>query len=168
LDSNQGGSVRYSCRRRDCNAFWIVKLENTTTTNYRRHYLNKHPDIPLDNDPVPLTKTIARRSRTITDFWSNTGQVVSFKRGNGVVFDQDVFIRLLINFIISNSLALRIVESIQLRQLLEYCLADIQIPSRRSIMKIMLSFYKEALESVRIRLQNHIADRSRICLTSDR
>jgi hypothetical protein len=31
----------------------------------------------------------------------------------------------------------------------------------------MLSFYKEALEAVQTRLQDHIADRSYICLTSD-
>jgi hypothetical protein len=35
------------------------------------------------------------------------------------------------------------------------------------MMKIMLSFYKEALEIVRNKLQHHIADGSWICLTGD-
>jgi hypothetical protein len=35
------------------------------------------------------------------------------------------------------------------------------------MMKIILSFYKEALETVRNKLQRHSADGSRICLTGD-
>jgi hypothetical protein len=34
-------------------------------------------------------------------------------------------------------------------------------------MKTMLPIYKEALEIMQMKLQNHIADRSWICLTSD-
>jgi hypothetical protein len=34
-------------------------------------------------------------------------------------------------------------------------------------MKIMLSFYKEALKTIQIKLQHHIVDGSWICLTSD-
>jgi Domain of unknown function (DUF4413) len=143
-----------------------VKPDFTTTTNYRRHYKKFHLNILIDGDPLTNT-SIVRRLRTIVDFWSSSRPVVSFKRGNSVAFDQEVFIKLLINFIILNSLALRIVESIPLRQLLEYCLADIQIPSYQTMMKIMLSFYKEALETVRTKLQQHIADGSRICLTGD-
>jgi hypothetical protein len=75
--------------------------------------------------------------------------------------------KLLINFIISNSLAIRVIESISLRQLLEYCLAEIEIPSCRTMIKIMLSFYKEAQEAVRKILQQHISKGNRICLTID-
>jgi hypothetical protein len=93
--------------------------------------------------------------------------MVLYKRGNGVAFDPVVFMKLLINFIISNSLALRIVESISLRQLLEYCLDDIELPSRRTMMRTMLSFYTEAQEAVKSILQEHLRNGGRVCLTGD-
>jgi hypothetical protein len=37
--------------------------------------------------------------------------------------------KLLINFIILNSLALQTVESLSLHQLLKYCLSNIELPS---------------------------------------
>jgi hypothetical protein len=81
---------------------------------------------------------------------------VSYKRGNGVAFSLAVFMKLLINFIISNSLALWIVESISLCQLLEYCLGDIEIPSRRTLIRTMLSFYVEAQEAIKSILKEHL------------
>ena len=90
-----------------------------------------------------------------------------YKRGNAVAFDLVVFVKLLINFIISNSLALRIVESISFRQLLEYCLSDIEMPSCQSMMRTMLSFYTEAQEAIKAILQEHLQDGSRLCLTGD-
>jgi hypothetical protein len=94
---------------------------------------------------------------TIADFWSSSStSTILFKRGNRVAFDSLVFTKLLINFIISNSLVLRIVKSISLRQLLEFCLSDIDLPSRWLIMHIMLSFYIETLEAIKVILQEHL------------
>jgi hypothetical protein len=75
---------------------------------------------------------------------------VSYKRGNRVAFDLIVFVRLLINFIISNLLALQIVESISLQQLLKYCLSDIELPLHRLLMHTMLSLYIKALKVVKV------------------
>jgi hypothetical protein len=123
-----------------------VKAGNSTTSNFRQHYKKFHPDKPFDSgiDSKPSSALARWLRTTIADFWSNSGSIVLYKRGNGVAFNPAVFIKLLINFIISNSLALRTVESISLRQLLEYCLGDIELPSRRTIMQTMLSFYTEA------------------------
>jgi len=145
-DDSNPITVKYQCGQRGCNILWTVKASNSTTSNFRRHYKKFHLDKPFDSsiDPeVPLV--LARRPRTtIADFWGSSGPIVLYKRGNAVAFDLVVFVKLLINFIISNLLALRIVESISFRQLLEYCLSDIKMPSCQSMMRTMLSFYTEA------------------------
>jgi hypothetical protein len=121
----------------------------------------------LDISASSICEGIGRPRTTISDFWCSSGPVVSYRRGNGVAFDPEIFMKLLINFIISNSLALRIVESISLQQLLEYCLGDIELPFRRLMMRTMLSFYIEAYEAVKAVLQEHLKDGSRLCLTGD-
>jgi hypothetical protein len=92
---------------------------------------------------------------------------VLYKQGNRVAFNLIVFVKLLINFIISNLLALQIVESISLQQLLEYCLSDIELPLHQSLMYTMLSLYIKALKVVKVILQHHLLNSSRLCLTAD-
>jgi hypothetical protein len=114
---------------------------------------------------------VRRPQTTITDFWSSSesgpASIVLYKQGNGVLFDPIVFMKLLINFIISNLLALQIVKSISLQQLLEYCLSDIELPSCQSMMQMMLSLYTEAFETVRAVLQRYLLDGSWLCLTGN-
>jgi hypothetical protein len=76
---DKAGDVEYSCGQRGCDASWVVKLDFTTTMNYRRHYKKFHFNIPIDGDPNTTNTSIARRPRTIADFWSSSRPVVSFK-----------------------------------------------------------------------------------------
>ena len=101
-------TIKYSCGQRGCNASWAAKAGNSSTSNFRRHYKKFHLGTSFDGDnDSEAPSALARRPRiAITDFWGNSGPVVSYKRGNGVAFSLAVFVKLLINFIISNSLAL--------------------------------------------------------------
>jgi hypothetical protein len=62
-------TVEYLCRQQDCSVKWTVKLDFTTTTNYRCYYAKFHSNIQIDGDPNSNTSaSIARRLRTISDF----------------------------------------------------------------------------------------------------
>ena len=84
---DKAGNIEYSCGQHSCNALWVVKLDFMTTTNYRCHYKKFHFNIPIDGNPNTTNTSIARRPRTIADFWSSSRPVVSFKQGNSVAFD---------------------------------------------------------------------------------
>ena len=149
-DDGNSITVKYSYRQHSCNTSQQSKAGNTTTSNFRRHYRKFYLDKSIEgrNTPEASSALTHQPQTTIADFWSSgSTSIVLFKRGDGVAFNPTVFVKLLINFIISNSLALRIVESISLRQLLEYCLGDIELPSCQSMMRTMLSFYIKAFRS---------------------
>jgi hypothetical protein len=61
-------TVKYSCGQRGCHAYWLVKADFTTTTNYRRHYQRHHKKISIDGLPNEDTSLLARRTRTLADF----------------------------------------------------------------------------------------------------
>jgi hypothetical protein len=130
-DNGKVTKVLYSCSQLGCKASWRQKAEITATSNYRRHYQKYHKKIAIDDEVPPEAESQVRaRPRLIVDFWSKATAEVSYKRGNAVKFDPNVFIRLLINFVISNSLALRIVESLTFQRLIEYCIAKASMSSR--------------------------------------
>jgi hypothetical protein len=133
-------TVKYTCGQPDCTTWWLNKAGNSTTSNFQCHYRRHHPGTSIEDSNAlePVSELVCRPQTTLADFWSSSGSsstsIVLYKQGNGVVFDPIVFIKLLINFIISNLFALYIVESILLQQLLEYCLSDIELFLCRSMM----------------------------------
>lgn len=162
--------AQINCTR--CDHEWTVELANASiTSNYYRHYKRAHKHVDAKAELAVAPKDDLPTSdnpRKILDYWAVNQQAnKSFVRTKGQPFKLETFLRLVIQFLVCNALSINLVTSTSFRHLTQYLSGFDIVLNTRQIIRHMIIFYKECQLRQRDRFRLHIADGSRICLTTD-
>jgi len=170
--------MRASCSH--CSKVWYTydTKNYSTTTTYRKHFEKYHPTVCLE---APIMQEIQAstakkeskeqlKQSSITIF-AQTRQyhaaVFTYTRAPMEPFDQKLFIKLLINFIISCNLPIRVCDAPSFRMLLSYCCDDVARVTPQKLLKALIESFDASKEALKRKLQTHIEDGSRLSLTLD-
>jgi hypothetical protein len=160
--------VKMTCTA--CLKEWLVETEKASiTSNFYRHYKKFHPSIdPYFVEGKDEEPALEERQNKVTDFWTAGQQRdTSWVRKRGVPFVLDTFIRLVVQFIVANSLAIRLVTTTSFHHLIQYCSGKTIELKTQQLVRHMIRFYQECANRERDRFRTHISDGSRITLTCD-
>jgi hypothetical protein len=127
-----------------CNGGWLVPLDRASnTSNLYKHYAAKHKTLdPHSTGNEAEENAIPGRQRAVTDFWAVGQQAdTSYVRKRGVPFVLDTFLRLVIHFIVSNSLAIRLVTTPSFKHLIQYTSRKDIVLNTQQIIRHMIRYY---------------------------
>lgn len=160
---------------------WIVKNPKNynSTSNYIRHFNRHHPHIKYEAPETAVEKQEAEehqksksrlKQTSLSMFAHTTNEAkvsISYKRAPNEPIDQNIFLKLLVNFILSCNLSLSICDAPTLRSLLEYLNAGVMRVTPQRLLLKMMDYFDESKKALKRRLQEHIKDGSRVSLTMD-
>jgi hypothetical protein len=145
------------------------------TKNYWTHFASSHPDIyavyKTNNSKVSNISRDSQASSShasdiatlfaprITKKPTNTPQVVTARN--------DTYRALLLDFVVSNNLALRIADSAPYKRLISFCDPTIITISTTTLERDLDKTFLSARNALRTELQEHINSGGRISITTD-
>jgi len=171
--------MKASCSH--CSKTWHLtdKKAYSTTSNYRRHYKKYHSDIQIDyDDEEEQDAANSKREQqsqlkqsNITIFAQLTkpeqNTLSSYIRGKNEPFNDKIFIKLVINFIISCNLPIQTCNAPSFYTLLSYCYPTAPKISPQKLLKVMVQTFEDSGNALQKKLQEHLSDGSRVALTCD-
>ena len=111
------------------------RLDHTITSNYQTHYKNAYPEIAaLYNPNAPQALSSQSSSQTSNAATFFTLRLSKPKESTAEAF-QTKYQALLLDFVVSNNLALRIVDSISYCQLIQHCNLSILLISKQTLIR---------------------------------
>ena len=142
-------------------------MNYTVTSNYWTHYKNAHPEIAaLYNPNAPQALSFQSSSQTSNAATFFTPRLSKPKESTTEAF-QTKYRALLLDFVVSNNLALRIVDSISHRRLIQHCNSSILSISKQTLIRDLEKTFLSAQNALKVELQEHVKVGGRISITTD-
>jgi len=171
--------MKASCKH--CTKTWCLtnKRDFSTTSNYRRHYGKYHSEIQIDDDVTEEEGAVQTKAEALTKLKQSSltiftqlqkpeqNVISSYMRNKHEPFDHKIFIKLLINFIISCNLPINTSDAPSFRTLITYCIAEAPRITSKRLLHSMIDSFQASGDALKIKLQEHIKDGSSIALTND-
>ena len=140
-------------------------MDYTITSNYWIHYKNAHPEIAiLYNQGAQSSSQSSSHTSDVATFF--TPRLSKPKESTTEAF-QAKYRALLLDFVVSNNLALRIVDSKSHRRLIQYCNSSILLISKQTLIRDLDKTFLSAQNTLKVELQEHIKGSGRISITTD-
>jgi hypothetical protein len=162
-EPNKTVKMRISCLHSGCTKKWTVPRSMTTTSNYRRHYTRKHPEVALSEakklaDAVRAGDGGAALIAHTMENWAKMGP-------NGILRRR--LKQLITELIIQCGLSLRTVEAPAFRRYQQFL--DPQAPnfSRTTITRELRLLFLKGKEILRQRLEEQVQSGGSVSLTLD-
>lgn len=158
-------TVQLRCLQPDC--LYTPKpqlLSFKQTSNYWTHYHHSHPEVSTTIRNTGLSQGQRSSSSHASDITTLfTPRVPKLVAGN----DNKKYRELLLDFIVSNNLALRLVDQRSFRQLVHYLNPSIITISTSTLNRDLEKQFLSARSSLKLELQEHIKTGGRISITTD-
>jgi hypothetical protein len=142
------------------------RLDYTITSNYWTHYKHSHPEIAALYNPK-LQEPSSQSSSHISDVATFFTPRLSKPNINAIEAFQAKYRALLLDFVVSNNLPLRIVDSQSHRRLIQYCNASILSITKSTLIRDLDKTFLSTQNSLKLELQEHIKGGGRISITID-
>jgi hypothetical protein len=142
-------------------------LDHSITSNYWTHYKNVHPEIAMlynQNAPQSLSSRSSLQQGNAASFFTPR---LSKPKESTVEAFQTKYRALLLDFVVANNLALRIVDSQSHRRLIQHCNASILSISKSTLVRDLDKTFLSAQSALKVELQEHIKLGGRISITTD-
>jgi hypothetical protein len=141
-------------------------LDYTITSNYWTHYKHTHPKIAAIYNPK-LQEPSSQSSSHTSDIATFFTPRLSKPNINATEAFQAKYRALLLDFVVSNNLPLRIVDSQSHRRLIQHCNASILSITKSTLVRDLDKTFFSAQNSLKLELQEHIKGGGRISITTD-
>jgi hypothetical protein len=142
------------------------RLDYTITSNYWIHYKNAYPDIAvLYNSNAQGSSS--QSSSYVDDVATFFTLRLSRPKESTIEAFQTKYRALLLDFMVSNNLALRIVDSKSHRRLIQHCNASILSISKQTLIRDLNKTFLSAQNTLKVELQEHVKGSGRISITID-
>ena len=140
------------------------RLDHTITSNYWTHYKNAHPEIAALYKPQNFSsQSSSQTSNAATFFTPRLSKPIE----STIEAFQTKFRALLLDFVVSNNLALRIVDSQSHRWLIQHCNASVISISKQTLIRDLDKTFLSAQNTLKVELQEHVKVGGRISITTD-
>jgi hypothetical protein len=131
--------MKVSCNR--CRKVWTVAHNFTTTSNYRKHYLKHHKDVPLkEENETELLGAASGSDEHTKENWEKTGSEGGLRKQ---------LKEILVQLIVECSLSLSIVEAPAFHRLINFLDEHAPCFSRRTIRRELTVCFQAAKERVK-------------------
>jgi hypothetical protein len=153
--------MQIRCTQPNCNTFTpkVINRSLSGTNNYKVHYQNHHPSIPLSAKEEKELKLAIRAKGTPAKSF--------FEKPIADQTHNETFRTLLLEFIIKNNLSFSLVDQPETKALFAFLNPNIKHVSRRILMGDLKAQYQVGEEKLHQRLQDHVDSGGRISLTTD-
>jgi hypothetical protein len=162
-EPNKTAKMRIYCLHPECTKKWTVSRKMTTTSNYRRHYNRKHPEVALSE--AKRLADAARAQDGGAALLAHTKENWS-KRGKHGILRQRLK-ELITELIVKCGLSLRTVESPAFRRYQEFLDPAAPIFSRQTITRELRIMFLKGRERLHQRLEAQVLSGGFISLTLD-
>ena len=160
-------TVQLQCLQPQCDyAPKPQRLDYTITSNYWTHYKHTHPKVAAlynPNSQEPNSQSSSHTSNVATFF---TPRLLK-PNINATEAFQAKYRALLLDFVVSNNLPLRIVDSQSHRRLIQHCNVSVLSITKSTLVRDLDKTFLSAQNSLKLELQEHIKGGGRISITTD-
>ena len=150
--------IQYRCLESGCNYMSSQPVTNQLTSNLWKHLKKVHPLVHAKYDKMPLsTPSTLSNSNFFEPRKSaarSTANVIKYRE-------------LLLSFVVSNNLPLRLIESYSFRQLVHHLNPSTMTISRTSIARDLYRLFCNHKAKLQAELQEHVINGGRLALTTD-
>jgi hypothetical protein len=142
-------------------------LSHKQTSNYWTHYQHSHIEIYMRFNPKNKASSNSQASSHASDIATLFTPRLSNPKASNVEAFQTKYRALLLDFIVSNNLALRVVDSKSIRRLIQHCNLSLITISASTLTRDLDKTFLVAQTSLKLELQEHIKAGGRISITMD-
>lgn len=154
-------TIRVTCSQPDCGySPQPLVFSDKSTGNLWKHYTQKHPQISFSmrkNDQVQAASSPSSSSSFFELKKTTAKQPVNASK----------YRDLLLQFVVSNNLSLRLVDSLSFRQIIQFLSPITLSVSARTLHRDLQRRFSLCRAQLQAELHSHIANGGRICLTTD-
>src|SRR5450432_3114617 len=161
-------TVQVSCLQPGCS--YTPKpqpLSNKQTSNYWKHYRNSHIELYTRYNPKNKANSHSQASSHASDIATLFTPRLSNPKASNVEAFQTKYRALLLDFIVSNNLTLRVVDSKSIRRLIQHCNPSLITISASTLTRDLDKTFLVAQTSLKLELQEYIKAGGRISITTD-
>jgi hypothetical protein len=143
-------------------------LSYKQTSNYWTHYQHSHIELFEKFNPKNKASSNSQASSShASDITTLFTPRLSNPKASNVEAFQAKYRALLLDFIVSNNLALRVVDSTSIRRLIQHCNPSLLTISSTTLSRDLDRTFQVAQTSLKLELQEHIKAGGRISITTD-
>ena len=145
-------------------------VSHKQTSNYWTHYKHSHPEIYVIHNPnctVPTKPQTSQTSSHASDIATLFTPRIPQPMGIGTDVLNHKYRALLLDFVVSNNLALRVVDSQSCHRLIQHCNPKILTISTSTLTQDLDKTFLSAQNTLKSELQEHIKGGGRISITID-
>lgn len=153
----QPPTIRMACLQPNCNYSTVQGLQLLSTGNLWRHYSLKHPTVSYALNSQPSSA-----SSSTSSFFSPRSLATSKPSSNPSKYKE-----LLLQFVVSNNLSIRLVESYSFHQLVQFLSPATTSISARTLHRELQRQFSYHRGQLRLELNSHIKRGGRISITTD-
>jgi hypothetical protein len=169
LDTNPP-TFQVRCKQPGCNyAPKPQLLSFRQTSNYWTHYLYSHPVIASlyksgTNSEASSSKAYSHTSDIARLFIPRISKPIT---NTNTTTNNHTYRALLLDFVVSNNLSLRIVDSLSMKRLINFCNPSIDTISTTTLTRDLDKTFLTAQNTLKVELQDHVKGGGRISITTD-
>jgi hypothetical protein len=139
-------------------------MNYSSTSNYWTHYKSVHPEVAiLYNQNMAQSSQSSQKGNAASFFTPRLSKPIE----STTKAFQMKYRALLLDFVVSNNLALRIVDSQSYRRLIQHCNTSILSISKSTLVQDLDKTFLSAQSALKVELQEHIKLSGRILITTD-
>lgn len=149
-------------------------MDHSSTSNYWTHYKSVHPEVAILYNQNIARSSIAQSSIAQSSQSSQKGNAAGFfipRLSKPIESRTEAFQTkyraLLLDFVVSNNLALHIIDSQSHRRLIEHCNTSVLLIGKSTLIRDLDKTFLSAQSTLKIELQEHIKLGGRISITTD-